>query len=117
MTMLKGLAINRLSQQGMIMVASAGNCGQAGGGVDEDAGSDGGGSAMACDLSQPAQNAVAYPAAYAGVIAVAATDALNNVTKYSRYGPQVAVTAPGGALSSSGTSVCGDTQQSGRLLS
>jgi len=110
-------AINRLSQQGVIMVASAGNCGQANGSVEESGGDDGGGSATACDLSQPAQNAVAYPAAYAGVIAVAATDILNNVTKYSRYGPQVAVTAPGGALASSGTAACGDTQQSGRLLS
>jgi subtilisin family serine protease len=110
-------AIDRLSQQGMIMVASAGNRGQAGGGVDESGGSDGGGSATACDLSQPAQNGVLYPAAYAGVIAVAATDALSNVTKYSRYGQQIAVTAPGGALASSGTSACGDTQQSGRLLS
>ena len=110
-------AINRLSRQGVIMVASVGNCGQAGGGVDEGGGSDGGGSATACDLSQPAQNAVGYPAACAGVIAVAATDTLNNVTKYSRYGPQVAVTAPGGAVASSGTSACGDMQQGGRLLS
>jgi len=45
---------------------------------------------------------------------------LNNVTKYSRYGPgsQVAVTAPGGALeSSSGTPQCGNTQLRGRLPS
>jgi len=92
--------IHRLSQQGAIMVASAGNCGQAGGGVDEDGGADGWGPAMACDLSHPAQNAVLYPAAYSDVMAVAATDILNNVTYYSRYGPQVAVTAPGGAQSS-----------------
>jgi subtilisin family serine protease len=117
-------AIDRLSQKNAIMVASAGNCGQAGGDVDEDGGAEGWGAATACNLSQPAQNAVLYPAAYSSkVIAVAATDILNNVTKYSRYGPdgpvsQVAVTAPGGAQASSiGTPACGNTQQSGRLLS
>jgi len=112
-------AIDRLSQKNAIMVASAGNCGQGHGGVGEDAGSDLGDWAKACDLSQPAQNAVLHPAADSGVMAVAATDILNNVTKYSRYGPQaqVAVTASGGALASGGTPVCGDTQQSGRLLS
>jgi len=110
-------AIDRLSQKDVIMVASAGNCGQDHGGVDEGAGSDTGESATACDPSQPAQNAVLHPAADSGVMAVAATDILNNVTKYSRYGPQVAVTASGGALASGGTPVCSDTQQSGRLLS
>jgi subtilisin family serine protease len=110
-------AIDRLSQKDAIMVASAGNCGQDHSGVDESGGDDGGGAAMECDLSQPAQNAVLYPAAYSEVMAVAATDILNNVTKYSRYGPQVAVTASGGALASGGTPVCSDTQQSGRLLS
>src|SRR5262249_14350910 len=106
-----------LSQKNAIMVASAGNCGQDHGGVDESGGDDGGGPASACNLSQPAQNAVLYPAAYAKVIAVAATDFLNNVSKYGRYGQQVVVTAPGGALASAGTPVCGDTQQGGRLLS
>ena len=110
-------AIDRLSKKNAIMVASAGNCGQAHGSVDESGGEDGGGSATGCDLSQPAQNAVLYPAVYPEVMAVAATDILNNVTKYSRYGPQVAVTASGGALASGGTPVCGNTQQSGRLLS
>jgi subtilisin family serine protease len=110
-------AIDSLYKKNAILVASAGNCGQDHGGVDESGGEDGGGAASACNLSQPAQNAVLYPAAYSQVMAVAATDILNNVSKYSRYGPQVAVTAPGGALESAGTPVCGDTQQSGRLLS
>ena len=91
-------AIQRLYQAGAIMVASVGNCGQAGGGVDEDGGSDGGGTA--CDPSQPAQNAVLYPAAYPKVMAVAATDVYNHITDYSRYGPEVDMAAPGGAQAS-----------------
>ncbi len=95
-------AIDRLSQKNAIMVASAGNCGQAGGHVSESGGADGGGSATACNPLQPAQHAVLYPAAYPGVMAVAATDILDHVTNYSRYGPgsQVAVAAPGGAQAS-----------------
>lgn len=37
-----------------------------------------------------------YPAALAGVIAVSATDALDQKTYYSSYGPHVALCAPGG---------------------
>jgi subtilisin family serine protease len=65
-------AIERL-KKGMIMVAAAGNCNGDDGGGDE-GGGDGGeeeGPTPACD---PSQTAVKYPAAYAGVIAVAATD-------------------------------------------
>ena len=91
-------AIQRLYQAGAIMVASAGNCGQAGGGVDEGGGADGGGTA--CDPSQPAQNAVLYPAAYPEVMAVAATDIYDHITDYSRSGPEVDMAAPGGAQAS-----------------
>jgi subtilisin family serine protease len=36
-----------------------------------------------------------YPAGYAGVLSVAATDANDNVTNWSNYGPEVKVAAPG----------------------
>jgi len=91
-------AIQRLYQAGAIMVASAGNCGQSGGGVEEGGGADGGGTA--CDPSQPAQNAVLYPAAYPEVMAVAATDVYDHITNYSRSGPEVDMAAPGGAQAS-----------------
>jgi len=92
-------AIHRLYQAGAIMVAAAGNCGQAGGGVDEGPGSDDG-EGTACNPSQPSQNTVLYPAAYPEVIAVAATDVDKHITNYSRSGPEVAVAAPGGAKAS-----------------
>jgi subtilisin len=94
-------AIHRLYQAGAIMVAAAGNCGQAGGGVEEgDGGDDGEETSTACDPSAPSRNAVKYPAAYPEVIAVAATDVDNHIADYSRSGPEVAVAAPGGATAS-----------------
>jgi subtilisin family serine protease len=41
---------------------------------------------------------VTYPAAYPGVIAVAATDRSNAKASYSQYGSQVSVSAPGDAI-------------------
>jgi len=92
-------AVQRLYQAGAIMVAAAGNCGQAGGSVEE---SDGGDDeeGTACNPSQPSQNTILYPAAYPEVIAVAATDVDDRITNYSRSGPEVAVAAPGGAKAS-----------------
>jgi subtilisin family serine protease len=88
-------AIERLHKKGVIMVAAAGNCNSDDGGGDE--GGDGGGEeegpTPACD---PSQTAVKYPAAYAGVIAVAATDDNDQVASYSLSGPEVTVAAPGG---------------------
>ncbi|MGW7005464.1 type VII secretion-associated serine protease mycosin [Streptomyces sp. NPDC054933] len=40
-------------------------------------------------------NSVGYPAASPGAVAVAALDESGNVTKFSTYGPQVALAAPG----------------------
>lgn len=56
-------------EKGMVIVAAAGNSGRRG---------------------------VAWPAAYDGVIAVAATDLGDAPTFYTSYGPQVAIAAPGG---------------------
>jgi len=92
-------AIRRLYQAGAIMVAAAGNCGQAGGSVDEAGGGDDG-EGTACNPSQPSQNTILYPATYPEVIAVAATDVDDRITNYSRSGPEVAVAAPGGAKAS-----------------
>jgi subtilisin/minor extracellular protease Epr len=82
-------AIQRLSAQGIIMVAAAGN--RCSSGPPEESGGD---DAGACD---PSQIAVTYPAAYSGVIAVAATDFYNQVTAYSRSGPALDLVAPGGS--------------------
>jgi subtilisin len=43
------------------------------------------------------QGGVKYPARYPWVIAVGATDLYNQVTSYSRAGPEVDVVAPGGS--------------------
>ncbi|MFC1434190.1 type VII secretion-associated serine protease mycosin [Streptacidiphilus sp. N1-3] len=40
-------------------------------------------------------NELEYPAAFPGVVGVGAIDAKGNVPKYSEYGPEVALTAPG----------------------
>ncbi|HSL96813.1 MAG TPA: S8 family peptidase [Thermoleophilia bacterium] len=63
-------ATNFVLNAGVIMVCSAGNSG-------------------------PAENTVGYPAAFEGVIAVAATDANDVVASFSSRGPQVDVAAPG----------------------
>jgi subtilisin family serine protease len=88
-------AVQSLYDEGVIMVASAGNrCAQAPG--QDEGGGDGcdGGPALGCD---PAQTAVRYPAAYPSVLAVVATDVDNHITAYSCSGTAVAVAAPGGS--------------------
>lgn len=85
-------AIKRLSDKGVIIVASAGNCGRG------DEGGDGEGDPPdACD--NPSQLGMAYPAAYPQAIAVGAMTKANQLAYYSLYnleGPTVAVVAPGG---------------------
>jgi subtilisin family serine protease len=87
-------AVQKLYEAGMIMVAAAGNrCAAAP--ITEDGGGDECGPAANCNNPL---TTVTYPAAYgAWVIAVGATDILNQVTAYSLSGPQLAVVAPGGA--------------------
>jgi subtilisin family serine protease len=100
----------KLYETGAIMVAAAGNrCvfGAADDGGDDDGGDDDGGDDdggdddggdSGCDLSQdPLQGGVKYPARYPWVIAVGATDLQDQVTEYSRSGPEVEVVAPGGS--------------------
>ena len=77
---------------GTIMVASAGNSCSDSGGQDEAGGDEGQG---ACDA--PQTTTVKYPAAYSKVLAVTATDYNNQITYYSLAGPEVDITAPGGA--------------------
>jgi subtilisin family serine protease len=117
-----------LYQNGVIMVAAAGNrCtftpsdsgandsggddsggddsgGDDSGGDDsggDDSGGDDSGRKVNCDTSlDPLQGGVNYPARYPWVLAVGATDINNQVTNYSRSGPQMDVVAPGGAGSS-----------------
>jgi subtilisin family serine protease len=117
-----------LYQNGVIMVAAAGNrCtftplgsggddsggddsggddsgGDDSGGDDsggDDSGGDGLGRKVGCDTSlDPLQGGINYPAHYPWVLAVGATDRYNKVTNYSRSGPEVDVVAPGGAGSS-----------------
>jgi subtilisin family serine protease len=93
-------AIERLHKKGMIMVVAAGNCNGDDGGGDEGGGGDEEeGTTPACDSSQ---TAVKYPAAYAGVIAVAATDNNDQIAYYSLSGPEVIVAAPGGEKTGEG---------------
>jgi subtilisin len=86
-------AINTLYNGGLIMVASAGNA-CATGTKQEDGGGDSCGPATTCTAPR---TGVMFPAAYSWVIAVAATDANNNILGYSLAGPEVDVCAPGGA--------------------
>jgi subtilisin family serine protease len=94
-----------LYQSGVILVAAAGNrCtfGATDDGGDDDGGDDDGGDDdggdSGCDLSlDPLQGGVKYPARYPWVIAVGATDLYDQVTTYSRTGPEVDVVAPGGS--------------------
>jgi subtilisin family serine protease len=87
-------AIHELDKEDVIMVASAGNsCPQPpiqdeGNGDECD-----GGPQLACD---PAQT-VKYPAAYDEVMAVGATDHLDQIAGYSLSGSEVDVAAPGGS--------------------
>jgi hypothetical protein len=110
----------KLSKAGVIMVASAGNrCtftpqgseandsggddsgGDDSGGDDsggDDSGGDNWGRKISCDTSlDPLQGGVNYPARYPWVLAVGATDIYDQVTNYSRSGPELDVVAPGGA--------------------
>jgi subtilisin len=87
-------AIERLHKKGMIMVAAAGNCNNGDGGGDE--GGDGGDEGEGPTGCDPSQTSVKYPAAYAGIIAVAATDNSDQVAYYSLSGPEIIVAAPGG---------------------
>jgi hypothetical protein len=67
----------------------------------DDSGGDSAGRKVSCDTSlDPLQGGVNYPARYPWVLAVGATDLYNQVTNYSRSGPEVDVVAPGGAGSS-----------------
>jgi subtilisin family serine protease len=68
-------AVERAVDKGVILVASAGNFGEA------------------------FPNCVSYPAAYPGVIAVGATGTDGNVTSYSQGGSKLDVVAPGGDIS------------------
>jgi subtilisin len=63
----------------------------------DDSGGDDSGRKIGCDTSlDPLQGGVNYPARYPWVLAVGATDFYNQVTNYSRSGPEVDVVAPGG---------------------
>lgn len=68
-------AVERALERGAILVASAGNFGEA------------------------FPNCVSYPAAYPGVIAVGATGTDGNATSYSQGGAKLEVVAPGGDIS------------------
>jgi subtilisin len=85
-------ATRRLYEDGVIMVASAGNKGCTPGST-EGGGADGEG-APTCDASQ---STVKYPAGYWWVIAVAATDVADDIPAYSLSGSAVDMAAPGGA--------------------
>ena len=75
-------AVNYAWSQGVVVVASAGNCGA---GCDTDGDGD-------IDLINP----IEYPAYYENVIAVAATGPNDEKASYSEYGNWVDVAAPGG---------------------
>jgi subtilisin family serine protease len=104
-------AIQRLFNKGVIMVAAAGNHGTSsdsscvsgveGGGVDDGGGDGAEQESVSCD---PSSVDVMYPAKYqAWVLGVAASKyndtkypELTEITYYTRYGPEIAVVAPGG---------------------
>lgn len=64
------LAVRRATEAGVVLVAAAGNTG-------------------------PGKNTVGYPAKFASVVAVGATDAKNKVATFSSRGPEVDLVAPG----------------------
>jgi subtilisin family serine protease len=101
-------AIQSLNQSGIIMVASVGNHCAAAPTQDDGGGDDcRGGPAAACDAPRAD---VMYPAAYPGVIGVAATNIDDDITEYSLAGSEVDVAAPGGEHTSG-------VQPGGRILS
>jgi subtilisin len=84
-------AIEKLfDNHGTIMVAAAGNSCPSSGDQDEGGGDEGQG------ICTTSPTTILYPAAYAEVLAVTATNAQNQITYYSLAGPAVDVTAPGG---------------------
>jgi subtilisin family serine protease len=75
-------AVQRAHNAGVLVIASAGNCG----GTNF--------SANGCtSMNQPV-----YPAAYDQVVAVAATDSLDNRASYSNQGSYVDIAAPGSSI-------------------
>ena len=84
------IATDAVLDAGVIMVCSAGNSG-------------------------PAENTVGYPAAFEGVIAVAATDSADVVASFSSRGEQVDVAAPGVSIFST-TKSGGYTTMSGTSM-
>ncbi len=70
-------AVNYAISRGRLVVAAAGNCAQGGSGCNE-------------------VNPTYYPAAYPGVLAVAASDRYDDWASYSGYKPYVGLAAPGG---------------------
>jgi len=79
-------AIDYAVGKGVVVIASAGNCGQGG---------------PKC----PGVNPIEYPAGYSNVITVAATGSNDEKAGYSNYGSWVDVTAPGGNKQG-GSSAC-----------
>ncbi len=71
-------AIDYAHSKGVLVVAAAGNCAQPGG------------------VCGGAANPMYYPAAYPGVLAVAASDHYDNWAAYSGHRPYVGIAAPGG---------------------
>jgi subtilisin family serine protease len=101
-------AIQSLNRSGIIMVASVGNRCAADPTQDDGGGADcKGGPPRVCDAPR---TAVMYPAAYPGVIGVAATNIDDAITEYSLEGNEVDVAAPGGEKTSG-------AQPGGRILS
>lgn len=74
-------AVNSAINAGILIIAAAGNHV-----VDQP---------NVCSSSTDNSYAVSYPAAYPGVIAVAAVDSKLNVGDFSNFGPQVAIAGPG----------------------
>jgi subtilisin family serine protease len=90
--------IKKLYDDGVVMVASSGNCSVTGtsdaGSAGEGGDGEGGDSTTSNQGCQ--QQEIKYPAAYWRTIAVGATDIDAQVTYYSVTGPYVDVVAPGG---------------------
>jgi subtilisin family serine protease len=85
-------ATNRLYQQGVIMIAAAGNRCSDDPGQEEGGGDEGEGGATGCDDVPPGLKS---PARYSWVAAIGATDHQDQVTDYSLTG-DIDVVAPGG---------------------
>lgn len=71
-------AVSYAQNRGALLVAAAGNCAQGGEGC------------------RNMINPTAYPAAFPGVLAVAASDRFDQPTSYSGYKPYIGIAAPGG---------------------